>query len=123
MIVGLQTAGVDGALVLAQLEALALYCERLYRAHPSWPRVDESGVRYRPDPPSDRVLLVAPDVWGTHVSCGSAAAAYVGWQRAHGAPRWEVFTFPVAPGVWHAVAYQGDVRGHVVWDPMKDMPR
>jgi hypothetical protein len=124
MKIGIRCSGVGGELVHAQLEALTQLCGRLYAERRELPRVDHSGVTYRPDPPSDEIVLEAPDVWGTSISCGSAAAAYAGWQRSRGAP-WQVRADMVAPGVWHAYAYIYDLPSahRRVWDPMKELRR
>lgn len=117
MIVGLSVAGSTPSLLHAMLELLVDHNAAYYRSlgMPASERIDAMGVRYRPDEPSDSIVLVSAAMLGTHASCGSAAAAWAGWHRAAWrTARIELSLVSSTPMVFHAVAI---VDGWGVWDP------
>lgn len=120
MRISILSLGVTAPLAQALLQALAEYNADAYRRDPKLPRIELMHVRYVPDRVGKTIDLVAVDAMSRQpgdarlerVSCGSAAAAWAGWNIARGrAASVEMASEGIA--TWHATARCGSV----VWDP------
>lgn len=131
MLIGIRCGGVSSELVRAQVDAATRYNARLYSKERDRPRIDDMrSVSYRPDAIGEEIVIQTVDTWRVveQVSCGTAAAAYAGFERSRGRP-WHVRVELVAPGLWHATCVLYDLTtrrlrdGAQVWDPAKELRR
>lgn len=120
MRISILSLGVTAPLAQSLLQALAEYNADAYRRLPSLPRIDALNVRYIPDAVGRSIDLVAVDVMSRRpgdarierVSCGSAAAAWAGWNLSRGRPANVELLEEYFPA-WHAISRCGSAT----WDP------
>lgn len=118
--ISILSLGVTAPLAQALLQALAEYNADAYRRRPDLPRIDAMRVRYVPDLVGRSIDLVAVDAMSRRigdglrerVSCGSASAAWAGWNISRGRPA-QVELLEEHGAAWHAIARCGSA----MWDP------
>lgn len=126
MVIAADLCGASTPFIVGVLQALAQHNALWYRENPDAPSVEAAGVRYRPDPERDGVLVLdASRVLQSRVaSCGSLAAAMYGYfvgapAAAAKASVVELVVERVTASTWHAF-----VRiGGQVWDPARRLRR
>lgn len=121
MIVGASVIGVSDALLQSLLVGLVEHNAIWFAQHPkldpfTW------GLRYRPDPVSDHIILHDAAVLQSQPigSCGTLACAIGGYWRSR-ATRARVLLRRDAPTKWHAMVIAPDSE-RPLWDPEKEVP-